>query len=608
MLDRYPINSASSIAQAIELITANIDNPTELNAIGTAVEDLRLVHENVAGSDRATLYRLDTSSDAVNAPYIMASATAGLQWVAIAGYAQNQSTRQYGHVALGNTAAVDATYVLYIKDTYAGAAAVYRGLRVETTHPGAVASASTGIDIIHSTSGSNAIDHIVGVQSRPVHGSSGTLTWGYGLWGNISTAAAGAGTVTNAAAIYASTPVSGGSGSFTNAYGLYVEDVTAGATLNYGIYSAGPVYVAKTTASTSQTTGALTVAGGMGVAGRVYATRFVAGDGTTAAGAYLIAQAPAGQEKAVIFNSGSLARWQFGAGTTAESGGNAGSQFLVQAYDDAGASIDTPITILRVSGGLMTFARPVSVTSTTDSSSVSTGSIVTSGGIGIAKSVYCAGLTVVNTTSPTLLIDGPAGQNRLLRFQTSAGNRWAFACSNAAEAGANAGSGFQVIAYDDSGSLIDIPITITRASGGGIASARPWSISSTTDSTTTATGSFITSGGLGVAKNLIHGKGHGVGVTSTASAAGTTTLTSASTTTQILTGVTTQTYTLPAANVFGANIGARFMFKNLSTGLMTIQRAGADTINTTANVTSFTVASFASVTLVSDGVSAWNTI
>lgn len=101
MLDRYPINSASSIAQAIELITADITNPTELNAIGTAVEDLRLVHENVAGSDRATWYRLDTSSDAVAAPYIMASATAGLRWVAIGGYATNQAMRIASTLAVG---------------------------------------------------------------------------------------------------------------------------------------------------------------------------------------------------------------------------------------------------------------------------------------------------------------------------------------------------------------------------------------------------------------------------------------------------------------------------------------------------------------------------
>lgn len=85
--------TAPVLANMIELVTANIDNPTELNAIGTAVEDLRLVHENVAGADRATLYRLDTSNASVSAPWVMASAAAGLQWVAICGYACNQAVK-----------------------------------------------------------------------------------------------------------------------------------------------------------------------------------------------------------------------------------------------------------------------------------------------------------------------------------------------------------------------------------------------------------------------------------------------------------------------------------------------------------------------------------
>lgn len=85
--------TASVLANMIELVTANIDNPTELNVLGTAVEDMRLVHENVAGSDRATFYRLDTSSASVSAPWVMASATAGLRWVAICGYACNQAVK-----------------------------------------------------------------------------------------------------------------------------------------------------------------------------------------------------------------------------------------------------------------------------------------------------------------------------------------------------------------------------------------------------------------------------------------------------------------------------------------------------------------------------------
>ncbi len=92
-----PVSSAS-IATAVELLVASIANPTELNAVGTAVPDWRLCHTNDAGTDTATLYRLEANTDAVSAPYIMASATAGLRWVAIAGNYQKQGLTAYDGV------------------------------------------------------------------------------------------------------------------------------------------------------------------------------------------------------------------------------------------------------------------------------------------------------------------------------------------------------------------------------------------------------------------------------------------------------------------------------------------------------------------------------
>ena len=79
-----PFTSAID-ALIFDLSVASAANPTELNAIGTVAGDLRLVHPTTATSDSATWYRLDASTDSVSAPYIMASATAGLRWIAIAG-------------------------------------------------------------------------------------------------------------------------------------------------------------------------------------------------------------------------------------------------------------------------------------------------------------------------------------------------------------------------------------------------------------------------------------------------------------------------------------------------------------------------------------------
>lgn len=49
-------------------------------------------------------------------------------------------------------------------------------------------------------------------------------------------------------------------------------------------------------------------------------------------------------------DAGTLARWTFGKDTTAESGSNAGSDFFVNSYNDAGSFLATPFTIKRANG------------------------------------------------------------------------------------------------------------------------------------------------------------------------------------------------------------------------------------------------------------------
>jgi hypothetical protein len=94
-------------------------------------------------------------------------------------------------------------------------------------------------------------------------------------------------------------------------------------------------------------------------------------------------------------------------------------------------------------------------------------------------------------------------------------------------------------------------------------------------------------------------------VASTASSAGTLTLTVDSELLQIITGSTTHTVQLPAANAYGAGNVVRFIVKNRSTGNVTIARAGADTIE---GATSIVITTGQAVTLMSDGVSEWEEI
>ena len=66
------------------------------------------------------------------------------------------------------------------------------------------------------------------------------------------------------------------------------------------------------------------------------------------------------------------------------------------------------------------------------------------------------------------------------------------------------------------------------------------------------------------------------GYTTVATAAGTTTLTITSNRNQRFTGVTTQTVTMPVASTLA--VGARWKIQNKSTGIVTVQSSGANTI------------------------------
>jgi hypothetical protein len=67
-----------------------------------------------------------------------------------------------------------------------------------------------------------------------------------------------------------------------------------------------------------------------------------------------------------------------------------------------------------------------------------------------------------------------------------------------------------------------------------------------------------------------------LGYATTVTAAGTTTLTNASNNQQLFTGTTTQTVTMPVASTM--TVGTRFLIENNSTGIVTVQSSGANTI------------------------------
>jgi hypothetical protein len=83
-------------------------------------------------------------------------------------------------------------------------------------------------------------------------------------------------------------------------------------------------------------------------------------DGGTGGGATVFINGAAGNSRNVYFRSGGLSRWAIQTTGTAESGADAGSNFAVIRFDDAGVSLGTVFSIVR-STGLVTFTAGISL-------------------------------------------------------------------------------------------------------------------------------------------------------------------------------------------------------------------------------------------------------
>ena len=78
----------------------------------------------------------------------------------------------------------------------------------------------------------------------------------------------------------------------------------------------------------------------------------------------------AGTTRVLEYTTAGSARWAVYVNGTAESGGNAGSDYQIQRYTDAGAVIDQPLAISRSSGQVSISKLYVGGTNTNDPSSV----------------------------------------------------------------------------------------------------------------------------------------------------------------------------------------------------------------------------------------------
>ncbi len=297
----------------------------------------------------------------------------------------------------------------------------------------------------------------------------------------------------------------------TSVYGLSFK--TANTERLYIESTAGNASFSSTTAATSTTVASVTIGGGLGVVGAAYiggAVRInsalttygveigtataddglrLTGSGVGGPNIYLNATngTNGNRYSAISYQNNSTAQWSTGI--------RAGDG-LYHIYDVV-RSVDAITIAPGASGGV---AGTVSIISTTDASSTSTGSLTTAGGLGVAKKAYFGDTVVLGTiqapastnlvlnsgsgtrstvidsfltisqsgfvtSSVDYIRDGAVG-NRYLKYSTSGSLRWGIGVDATAESGSNAGSNYKFDAFNDAGSYINTWMTISRANGG----------------------------------------------------------------------------------------------------------------------------------------------
>lgn len=165
--------------------------------------------------------------------------------------------------------------------------------------------------------------------------------------------------------------------------------------------------------------------------------------------------------------SGQKNRWALVEDTSAESGANAGSNFRLVAYNDAGVAISTPLTIARSTGD----ATFVGMTTMAGASVTGTANIFTAN---ITNATFVNATFTSPLTVSALNVSGANGTYRAVNGNTGTSPRWGMALGdNAPESGGNAGSNFSLGRFTDSGAAIDDPLTIIRSTGQAIFTQAP---------------------------------------------------------------------------------------------------------------------------------------
>ena len=212
--------------------------------------------------------------------------------------------------------------------------------------------------------------------------------------------------------------------------------------------------------STSTTTGALTVAGGVGVTGNVYAAKFI-GDGSGLTGVPTTLQSVtaggATTDRAISISNASSTSTTTGALIVTGGVGVTGHVYAGFFHGDGSNLSGISSTLQAITAGGATTDKAISISNVTTSTSTISGALVVAGGVGVSGNVYAS------------------------KF------------------------------IGDGSGLTGVPTTLQAVTAGGTTTDQVISISNSTASIDTGSGALIVTGGVGVSGNVHAGFFHGDG-------------------------------------------------------------------------------------------------
>lgn len=178
-----------------------------------------------------------------------------------------------GQVAIGGgNLSTNAQAALSVAPTITPISGNIYGLKIDvSTLSGASAGTVNPVSVAATNTGTtNVADQTVFQSAVNQSATSGTMTNVINY--RVANALLNAANISNIYGFRFADTFANSTGVVANQYAFYADAMTRGTVNNYAFYAAGAgkVYVGDTTASTSTTTGALQVAGGVGVSGAGY--------------------------------------------------------------------------------------------------------------------------------------------------------------------------------------------------------------------------------------------------------------------------------------------------------------------------------------------------